>query len=103
VCVGCGYRFCKGCSVPWVGEKSQYLLGKEAHAEGCRYRDRDRESRHTLHGRFEEPEEVKERLKAKHAKNREKNEARKAAKRAAAVVEDGSEVEIEGARKKVKR
>lgn len=39
---------------PWIGEGSAYLVGREAHWEGCKYRTRKKVSGHTLKKRFEE-------------------------------------------------
>ena len=78
----CGYRFCekKCCLIPWVGEDSAYLLGKAGHHEGCKYRERDDPSIHTLKNRFEERDEVKDRLAKKKLQQKMKREAKKMAK-----------------------
>lgn len=66
----CGYRFCSRCMIPWVGEGSAYMLGKEAHGEGCLCRARDKQSRHGLGHRFKDPEDVQERNDARDAANK---------------------------------
>ena len=63
----CGYQFCSSCLVNWVGEGSAYLAGKEAHWEGCKYRLRDAESKHSLGNRWQQTGEVQERLEVKAA------------------------------------
>ncbi|KAM0716942.1 hypothetical protein Q7P37_006794 [Cladosporium fusiforme] len=73
----CGYRFCSACMIPWVGQGSAYLHGKEAHRPGCKYRTRDAESKHSLSGRWQQTEDVQQRLSIKKESNRIKNEARK--------------------------
>jgi hypothetical protein len=74
----CGYRFCSGCMIPWVGEGSAYLGGKAAHGEGCLYLTRDRPSKHSLKRRYEEPKDVQARIEQKDLDNRNKREAKKA-------------------------
>lgn len=49
----CGFRFCSGCMVPWVGVGSVYDKGRLAHGEACRYRTREKESKHGLKHKFE--------------------------------------------------
>jgi hypothetical protein len=74
----CGYRFCSGCMIPWVGEGSAYLGGKAARGEGCVYLTRDRPSKHSLKRRFEEPVDVQARIDQKDLDNTTKREAKKA-------------------------
>ena len=74
----CGYRFCSGCMIPWVGEGSAYTGGKEAHGEDCVYRNRDRPSEHALKRRFKEPDDVQARIDQKDLKNKIRLEAKKA-------------------------
>jgi hypothetical protein len=93
-CESCGYQFCSRCMVPWVGEGSAYLLGKEAHTGECKYRTRDAESKHSLGNRWEQTKAVQERLSAK-AEKRRKAEA------AFGESTDGSETE--GLAKKCKK
>ena len=83
VCENCKFRFCAGCLIPWVGDGSAYLGGKEAHGEGCKYRDRDAESKHTLKNRFEPPPEVKARLEEASVGKEEKKKERVEKKRKA--------------------
>ncbi|KAI5363014.1 hypothetical protein Slin14017_G066950 [Septoria linicola] len=37
VSAGCGFRFCSGCLVPWVGSGSVYLKGRLAHLPSCKH------------------------------------------------------------------
>lgn len=76
----CGYQFCSACMTPWVGEGSAYLHGKEAHWPGCKYRTRDVESKHSLVNRWQQTEEVQDRLAAKAESNHTRNETRKRAR-----------------------
>lgn len=66
--------------IPWVGEGSAYLGGKEAHGKDCLYRKRDRPSKHSLKRRFQEADDVQARIDAKDMSNKEKREAKKAKK-----------------------
>ncbi|PPJ57509.1 hypothetical protein CBER1_06239 [Cercospora berteroae] len=34
---GCGFRFCSGCRIPWVGESSAYLGGRPQHLPFCKH------------------------------------------------------------------
>lgn len=74
----CGYRFCSGCMIPWVGMGSAYTGGKEAHGQDCLYRTRDRPSRHSVEGRFREPDDVQARIDQKDLDNENKREAKRA-------------------------
>ena len=74
----CGWRFCSGCMIPWVGIGSAYIGGKEAHGDDCLYRTRDRPSKHSVKRRFEEPAEVQARIDQKDLKNKNRLEAKKA-------------------------
>lgn len=74
----CGYRFCSGCMIPWVGENSAYTGGKEAHGDDCVYRIRDRPSEHALKRRFKETDEVQARIDQKDLENEIRREAKKA-------------------------
>jgi len=74
----CGYRFCSGCMVPWVGIMSAYTGGKEAHGDDCVYRNRDRPSKHSVKRRFQETDEVQARIDEKDLKNKNRREAKKA-------------------------
>lgn len=76
-CRSCKHRFCDHCMVPWVGEGSVYSAGKEAHGEGCLYRTRDRTSKYALKHRFQETEEVLQRIAVQDKANKAKLEARK--------------------------
>jgi hypothetical protein len=51
--------------IPWVGEGSALLVGKEAHSVGCKYRTRDAESKHSLPDRWVQTDEVQQRLNEK--------------------------------------
>ena len=62
-CAACKFQFCGICMLPWVGEGSAYLLGKEAHGEGCRYRKKEAESGYGLKRRHESDEQGRKRLK----------------------------------------
>jgi hypothetical protein len=73
----CGYRFCSGCMIPWVGEGSAYLAGKAAHGEGCPYLTRDRPSEHSLKRRFQEPADVQARIDQRDLDNKNKREAKR--------------------------
>ena len=75
---GCGYRFCSGCRISWVGEGSAYTVGKEAHGEDCLCRSRDRPSEHALKRRFKELDDVQARIDQKDLKNKIRREAKKA-------------------------
>lgn len=66
--------------IPWVGEGSAYLGGKEAHGEDCLYRKRDRPSEHSLKRRFQEADDVQARIDVKDMSNKMKREAKKAKK-----------------------
>lgn len=74
----CGYRFCSGCMIPWVGEGSAYLGGKAAHGQGCLYLTRDRPSKHSLKRRFQEADDVQARIDQKDLVNKNRREAKKA-------------------------
>ena len=63
--------------IPWVGENSAYLGGKQAHGVGCRYRTRDDESAHSLKRRYAPDDETKARLEGKQVAKRLKLEAKK--------------------------
>lgn len=91
-CTSCGYQFCSGCMVQWVGEVSAYLLGKEAHTGKCKYRTRDAESTHSLGNRWKQAEDVQERNDAKDEEKRVRRENKKRGK-AEAAFGDGSGME----------
>jgi hypothetical protein len=74
----CGWRFCSGCMIPWVGIGSAYTGGKEAHGEECVYRNRDRPSTHCVKRRFKEPDDVQARIDQKDRENEIRREAKKA-------------------------
>ncbi|KAK3654571.1 hypothetical protein LTR56_003217 [Elasticomyces elasticus] len=66
-CAACQFRFCQRCLVPWVGEGSAYLLGKESHGhdetdgKACSYGPygtRESGSGHALKKRYATTEEV---------------------------------------------
>lgn len=78
VCEHCKHRFCSRCMALWVGERSAYLWGKEAHEERCLYRTRDSPSKHSLGNRFQETDEVQARIDERKLVNEMKLEARKA-------------------------
>ena len=74
----CGYRFCSGCMIPWVGMGSAYTGGKEAHGQDCLYRTRDRPSKHSVKRRFKEPDDVQARIDQKDLDNENKRKAKRA-------------------------
>lgn len=84
---GCGFRFCAKCLIPWVGEGSDYLCGKEQHREDCRYYKKFKPSMYSLKRRFEQVDGSKE---------DEDNEVGKLKKKARAV-----DVKVEGVSVKV--
>jgi len=82
-CEACGHRFCEHCMIPWVGENSAYLGGKQAHGVGCNYESRDTESGHSLQRRFEMDEATKQRVADRKAQRVEKKAERERKKEAA--------------------
>jgi hypothetical protein len=76
-CESCGYQFCSKCMIPWVGEGSALLVGKEAHSVGCKYRTRDAESKHSLPNRWVQTDEVQQRLDQKEDRKRARDEQKK--------------------------
>jgi hypothetical protein len=99
-CTGCGFQFCSGCMVQWVGEGSAYLLGKDAHTGKCKYRTRDAESTHSLGNRWEQTRAVKERLSAKAEKKAARDEDRK---RSRAEAESGKSTDRSGTERPAKK
>lgn len=91
-CTSCGFQFCSGCMVQWVGEGSAYLLGKEAHTGKCKYRTRDAESTHSLGNRWKQTDAVQERNDAKDEEKRVRRENKKRSRAEAVFGEstDGS-------------
>jgi hypothetical protein len=77
-----------------VGDDSAYLGGKKAHFEGCLYRYRDTDSKHTLQNRFKADAATEQRVEERKAVNKAKNEVRKAAK--AAKTAEGDHVGEDG-------
>ena len=102
-CESCGYRFCSGCMVHWVGEGSAYLLGKEAHLGKCKYRTRDAESTHSLGNRWKQTNAVQQRLGAKAEEKRVRRETRKRVKAEAAIGKGTNGSGVKKSKKRSKR
>lgn len=102
-CESCGYRFCSGCMVHWVGEGSAYLLGKEAHLGKCKYRTRDAESTHSLGNRWKQTNAVQQRLSAKAEEKRVRRETRKRVKAEAAIGKGTNGSGVKKSKKRSKR